>query len=220
MTFGSATCGVVRVTLLAGDDTKGHPAGTKTGDVIHVFQSGSIQMITDVSIDPAGNVWAANNWNSPRSGRRSRIRPVPPRPGAVVGLHRHLRGRGPGEAAAHGQGARELILHMASGRAASQSGLTRAPSSKAAGLRSSRGRQPKCPGRVHHNPIRQSGLCTPAMSALGVSVIRGLRMAMRRWLSEFGLFPFPRQQLIDPDWPGDRRCGRRRRRARLRDRRR
>jgi hypothetical protein len=52
------------VTLLAGDDTKGHPAGTKAGDVIHVFQSGSIQMITDVSIDPAGNVWAANNWNS------------------------------------------------------------------------------------------------------------------------------------------------------------
>lgn len=52
------------VSLLAGDDTKGHPAGTKAGDVIHVFQSGSIQMITDVSIDPAGNVWAANNWNS------------------------------------------------------------------------------------------------------------------------------------------------------------
>jgi hypothetical protein len=52
------------VTLLAGDATKGHPTGTKTGDVIHVFQAGSIQMITDVSIDPAGNVWAANNWNS------------------------------------------------------------------------------------------------------------------------------------------------------------
>ena len=52
------------VTLLAGDNTKGHPAGTKTGDVIHMFQSASIQMITDVSIDPAGNVWAANNWNS------------------------------------------------------------------------------------------------------------------------------------------------------------
>jgi hypothetical protein len=52
------------VTLMAGDGTKGHPAGTKTGDVIHMFQSGSIQMITDVSIDPAGNVWAANNWNS------------------------------------------------------------------------------------------------------------------------------------------------------------
>jgi hypothetical protein len=52
------------VTLLAGDNTKGHAAGTKAGDVVHVFQSGSIQMITDVSIDPAGNVWAANNWNS------------------------------------------------------------------------------------------------------------------------------------------------------------
>jgi hypothetical protein len=22
-------------------------------------------MLTDVSIDPAGNVWAANNWNAP-----------------------------------------------------------------------------------------------------------------------------------------------------------
>jgi hypothetical protein len=52
------------VSLLAGDNTKGHPTGMKAGDVIHVFQSGTIQMITDVSIDPAGNVWAANNWNS------------------------------------------------------------------------------------------------------------------------------------------------------------
>ena len=52
------------VTLLAGDNTKGHPAGTKIGDVIHIFQSGSIQMVTDVSIDPAGNVWVANNWNN------------------------------------------------------------------------------------------------------------------------------------------------------------
>jgi len=50
--------------LLAGDSTKGHPPGTKAGDVIHIFQSGSIQMVTDVSIDPAGNVWVANNWNS------------------------------------------------------------------------------------------------------------------------------------------------------------
>ncbi len=51
------------VTLIAGDNTKGHPAGTKVGDVIHMFQSGSIQMVTDASIDPAGNVWLANNWN-------------------------------------------------------------------------------------------------------------------------------------------------------------
>jgi ethanolamine utilization protein EutQ (cupin superfamily) len=52
------------VVLMAGDDTKGHPDGTKTGDVLHVFKGGSIQMLTDVSIDAAGNVWAANNWNN------------------------------------------------------------------------------------------------------------------------------------------------------------
>ena len=51
------------VILMAGEEAKGHPAGTKAGDVIHQFQSGSIQMITEVAIDPAGNVWAANNWN-------------------------------------------------------------------------------------------------------------------------------------------------------------
>ena len=45
-------------------EPKGHPADTKTGDVIHVFRGGSIQMLPDVSIDPAGNVWAANNWNA------------------------------------------------------------------------------------------------------------------------------------------------------------
>jgi hypothetical protein len=53
------------VTLLAGDDTKGHPAGTKTGDLIHMFSGGSMQRIlTDPSIDPAGDVWIANNWNN------------------------------------------------------------------------------------------------------------------------------------------------------------
>jgi hypothetical protein len=30
-----------------------------------LFRSGSIQLLTDTSIDPAGNVWAANNWNLP-----------------------------------------------------------------------------------------------------------------------------------------------------------
>ncbi len=55
------------VVLMAGAEPKGHPANTKTGDIIHVFQSGSIQMLTDVSIDPAGNVWAANNWNLPEA---------------------------------------------------------------------------------------------------------------------------------------------------------
>jgi hypothetical protein len=51
------------VVLMAGDNTTSHPAGTKTGDAIHVFRGGSIQMLTDVSIDAAGDVWAANNWN-------------------------------------------------------------------------------------------------------------------------------------------------------------
>jgi hypothetical protein len=50
--------------LLAGDNTKGHPTGMKAGSLIHIFQSGTIQMVTDVSIDPAGNVWVANNWNN------------------------------------------------------------------------------------------------------------------------------------------------------------
>lgn len=58
--FGPPGHGVV---LMAGDG-KGHPAGTKTGDVLHRFEGGSIQLLTDVSIDPAGDVWAANNWNN------------------------------------------------------------------------------------------------------------------------------------------------------------
>jgi hypothetical protein len=62
------------VVLMAGANPQGHPAGTKPGDVIHVFKSGSIQMLTDVAIDPAGNVWAANNWNDPVAA----VRPNPP----------------------------------------------------------------------------------------------------------------------------------------------
>jgi uncharacterized protein (TIGR03000 family) len=64
------------VTLMAGANSQGHPAGTKPGDVIHVFKGGSIQIITDVAIDPAGNVWAANNWNNPEAV----VRPDPPTP--------------------------------------------------------------------------------------------------------------------------------------------
>lgn len=69
------------VVLMAGDNTKGHPAGTKMGDAIHVFKGGSIQMLTDVSIDPAGNVWAANNWND-LNGAAS---PDPTRPTSTWG---------------------------------------------------------------------------------------------------------------------------------------
>jgi hypothetical protein len=55
------------VVLMAVVEPKGHPAGTKAGDVVHQFTGGTIQMLTDVVIDPAGNVWAANNWNSPEA---------------------------------------------------------------------------------------------------------------------------------------------------------
>jgi hypothetical protein len=55
------------VALMAGTNPTGHPAGTKPGDVLHVFKSGSIQMLTDVAIDPGGDVWAANNWKNPEA---------------------------------------------------------------------------------------------------------------------------------------------------------
>jgi hypothetical protein len=51
------------IVYMAGDNTKGHPAGTKTDDVLHLFTSGAFETFTDVSIDAAGNVWCANNWN-------------------------------------------------------------------------------------------------------------------------------------------------------------
>ena len=55
------------VVLMAGAAAKGHPPGTKPGDVVHQFTGGTIQMLTDVVVDPAGDVWAANNWNSPEA---------------------------------------------------------------------------------------------------------------------------------------------------------
>jgi hypothetical protein len=52
------------VTMLAGVGTNGHAPGTKPGDLIHYFQGGTVQIPTVGSIDPAGNLWVANNWNS------------------------------------------------------------------------------------------------------------------------------------------------------------
>jgi hypothetical protein len=62
------------VVLLAGANPTGHPPGTKPGDLIHVFTPGSLQILTDASIDPAGNVWVANNWNNAEAA----VRPNPP----------------------------------------------------------------------------------------------------------------------------------------------
>ena len=69
------------VGLMAGADPKAH-AGKKTGDVIHMFQSDAIQMVTDVGIDPAGDVWVANNWNVSKPVV-AKVRPIRSRPRAA-----------------------------------------------------------------------------------------------------------------------------------------
>jgi len=63
---------------ICGMNTAVCPKGKQTGDVINVYQSGVIQMTTDVIIDDAGNLWSANNWyddraviNATDSGRTS-----------------------------------------------------------------------------------------------------------------------------------------------------
>ena len=47
---------------ICGTNTSNCPEGKTTGDVIHDYQSGVIQMNTDVIVDDAGNIWSANNW--------------------------------------------------------------------------------------------------------------------------------------------------------------
>ena len=49
---------------MCGADPTRCPAGKKTGDVIHIYQSGVIEKITDAVVDEAGNVWTANNWDN------------------------------------------------------------------------------------------------------------------------------------------------------------
>ncbi len=59
------------ITLLCGARPSNCPPSTKTGDVISPASGyiGGLQAaITDVVIDPAGNVWVANNWENPDQG--------------------------------------------------------------------------------------------------------------------------------------------------------
>lgn len=58
------------ITQLCGVRTETCPPGLKTGDPISPSSGyvGGLQIITDVDIDPAGNVWVANNWNRPDQG--------------------------------------------------------------------------------------------------------------------------------------------------------
>ncbi len=55
------------VTQLCGVRTETCPPGLKTGDPISPSSGyiGGLQIITDVEVDPAGNVWVANNWDLP-----------------------------------------------------------------------------------------------------------------------------------------------------------
>jgi streptogramin lyase len=58
------------VAQLCGARTENCPPGMKTGDPISPSSGyiGGLMIITDVQIDPAGNVWVANNWNRPDEG--------------------------------------------------------------------------------------------------------------------------------------------------------
>jgi hypothetical protein len=50
---------------LCGARTETCPPGFKTGDQIsppNGYVGGGLQMLTDIAVDPAGNVWAMNNW--------------------------------------------------------------------------------------------------------------------------------------------------------------
>lgn len=54
------------LTELCGARTETCPPGMKTGDPISPqggYTGGGMQMLVDVNIDPAGNVWVSNNWN-------------------------------------------------------------------------------------------------------------------------------------------------------------
>ena len=56
------------ITELCGARTETCPPGMKTGDAISPpggYKGGGMQMLVDVSIDPAGNVWVSNNWDDP-----------------------------------------------------------------------------------------------------------------------------------------------------------
>ncbi len=58
------------VTELCGARPENCPPGKKTGDPISPPGGyiGGQKIITDVAVDPAGNVWVANNWDRPDEG--------------------------------------------------------------------------------------------------------------------------------------------------------
>lgn len=63
------------VSLMAGSNPAGRTDSFETGDVVHTIHSGSIQMLTDVVVDQAGNIWCANNWNDPATVMQAKPNP-------------------------------------------------------------------------------------------------------------------------------------------------
>jgi len=62
--------GAPQITHLCGARPETCPPGMKTGDPISPpggYVGGGMQPLTDIGIDPAGNVWVANNWGRPDS---------------------------------------------------------------------------------------------------------------------------------------------------------
>ena len=65
------------ITELCGVRRQNCPPGMKTGDQISPpggYVGGGLQMLTDIDVDPAGNVWAMNNWQNIDSC----VNPTPP----------------------------------------------------------------------------------------------------------------------------------------------
>ncbi|WGL15923.1 hypothetical protein PVT68_14230 [Microbulbifer bruguierae] len=58
------------ISQLCGVQTDTCPPGFTTGQAISPKPGyiGGLQIVTDVAIDPAGNVWVANNWDKPDEG--------------------------------------------------------------------------------------------------------------------------------------------------------
>lgn len=64
------------VSFMAGASPSGRTETFQTGDLIHTIHSGSIQMLTDVVVDQAGNLWCANNWNLPQTVMEAKPNPA------------------------------------------------------------------------------------------------------------------------------------------------
>ena len=83
--FGPATAGIVQ---LCGANPKAWPPGKKMGDAISPpggYVGGGMQMLIDIDVDPAGNVWVDNNWQNIDAGPRPCCR-TPVNPGAGQGV--------------------------------------------------------------------------------------------------------------------------------------